>query len=150
MAKTKRYLEPVIDLLLDKKENNETFNLPEGFKFIQKTTVKYNSRLAPHFMDILGESKFICYQVLEDIIFQIFNSSILEPYVEVSLDKDIRIEPEKIKKWSPGMYKAYIELDPKYKKIGIDCADALEDGIKKMLKIQKKGLLNLQSPFEKD
>jgi hypothetical protein len=149
LAKTKRYLEPVIDLLLDKKENNETFNLPEGFKFIQKTTVKYNSRLAPHFMDILGESKFICYQVLEDIIFQIFNSSILEPYVEVSLDKDIRIEPEKIKKWSPGMYKAYIELDPKYKKIGIDCADALEDGIKKMLKIQKKGLLNLQSPYEK-
>ena len=47
------------------------------------------------------------------------------------------------------MYKAYIELDPKYKKIGIDCADALEDGIKKMLKIQKKGLLNLQSPYEK-
>ena len=117
LVKTKKTLEPVVELLLEKKENNERFNLPEGFKFIQKTTVKYNSRLAPHFMDILGESKFICYQVLEDIIFQIFNSSILEPYVEVSIDKDVVIEPERIKKWSPGMYKAYIELDPKYKKI---------------------------------
>ena len=139
LVKTKKILEPVIDLLLDKKENNEPFNLPEGFKFIQKTTVKYNSRLAPHFMDILGESKFVCYQVLEDIIFQIFNSSILEPYVEVNIEKDILIQPEKLKKWSPGMYKAYIELDPQYNKIGIDVADILEQGIKKILKDKNKG-----------
>ena len=148
LVKTKKIMEPVVELLLDKKENNEPFNLPEGFKFIQKTTVKYNSRLAPHFMDILGESKFICYQVLEDIIFQIFNSSILEPYVEVSIDKDVVIEPEKIKKWSPGMYKAYIELDPKYKKIGIDVADILEQGIKKILKDKNKGKY-LISPYDK-
>ena len=148
LVKTKKTLEPVVELLLDKKENNERFNLPEGFKFIQKTTVKYNSRLAPHFMDLLGESKFICYQVLEDIIFQIFNSSILEPYVEVSIDKDVVIEPEKLKKWSPGMYKAYIELDPKYKKIGIDVADILEDGIKKILKGKNKGN-PIISPYDK-
>ena len=148
LVKTRKKLEPVIDLLLEKKENNETFNLPEGFKFIQKTTVKYNSRLAPHFMDILGESKFVCYQVLEDIIFQIFNSSILEPYVEVSIDKDILIEPEKIKKWTPGMYKAYIELDPQYKKIGVDVADVLEKGLKKVLKGNKTAN-HLISPYEK-
>ena len=148
LVKTKKILEPVVELLLDKKENNERFNLPEGFKFIQKTTVKYNSRLAPHFMDILGESKFICYQVLEDIIFQIFNSSILEPYVEVSIDKDVVIEPERIKKWSPGMYKAYIELDPKYKKIGVDVADILEDGIKKILKGKNKTSSRI-SPYDK-
>ena len=148
LVKTRKKLEPVIDLLLEKKENNETFNLPEGFKFIQKTTVKYNSRLAPHFMDILGESKFVCYQVLEDIIFQIFNSSILEPYVEVSIDKDILIEPEKIKKWTPGMYKAYIELDPQYKKIGVDVADVLEKGLKKVLK-GNKTTKYLISPYEK-
>ena len=148
LVKSKKYLEPVIDLLLDKKENNERFNLPEGFKFVQKTTVKYNSRLAPHFKDILGESKYICYQVLEDIIFQIFNSSILEPYVEVSIDKDVVIEPEKIKKWSPGMYKAYIELDPKYKKIGVDVADVLESGLKKILKNKNKGD-NMISPYDK-
>ena len=148
LIKTKKQLEPVFDILLDKKENNEPYNLPEGFKFVQKTTVKYNSRLAPHFMDILGEAKFICYQVLEDIIFQIFNSSILEPYVEVSMDKDIVIEPEKIKKWSTGMYKAYIELDPKYKKIGIDVADILEEGLKKIIKPKNKGI-NFMSPYEK-
>ena len=149
LVKTKKNLEPVIDLLLDKKENNEKFNLPEGFRFIQKTTVKYNSRLAPHFKDILGESKYICYQVLEDIIFQIFNSSILEPYVEVSIDKEVVIEPEKIKKWSPGMYKAYIELDPKYKKIGIDVADILEQGIKKIIKSNNNKGNNLISPYDK-
>jgi len=148
LIKTKKTLEPVIDLLLDKKENNEKFNLPEGFKFIQKTTVKYNSKLSPKFKDILGESKFICYQVLEDIIFQIFNSSIIEPYVEVSLDKDVIIEPEKIKKWSPGMYKAYIELDPQYKKSGVEIADILEDGIKKILKGKNK-TLNMVSPYDK-
>ena len=148
LIKTKKQLEPVFDILLDKKENNEPYNLPEGFKFVQKTTVKYNSRLAPHFMDILGEAKFICYQVLEDIIFQIFNSSILEPYVEVSMDKDIVIEPEKIKKWSTGMYKAYIELDPKYKKIGIDVADILEEGLKKIIKPKNKGI-NFMSPYDK-
>ena len=99
-------------------------------------------------MDLLGESKFICYQVLEDIIFQIFNSSILEPYVEVSIDKDILIEPEKIKKWTSGMYKAYIELDPQYKKIGIDCCDVLEKGLKKILKEKNKGM-QLISPYDK-
>ena len=148
LIKTKKQLEPVFDILLDKKENNEPYNLPEGFKFVQKTTVKYNSRLAPHFMDILGEAKFICYQVLEDIIFQIFNSSILEPYVEIGMDKDIVIEPEKIKKWSTGMYKAYIELDPKYKKIGIDVADILEEGLKKIIKPKNKGI-NFMSPYDK-
>ena len=61
-------------------------DLPEGFKFIQKTTVKYNSRLAPHFMDILGESKFICYQVLEDIIFQIFLSPYRLDYLYIELN----------------------------------------------------------------
>ena len=151
-AKTKKKLEPVMNLLLEKKENKEKFNLPEGFKFIQKTSVKYNSRLAPHFIDILGESKYICYQVLEDIIFQVFNSSILEPYVEVSLDKEIILEPEKLKKWSPGMYKAYIELNPKYKKIGIEIADILEEGLKKIVKKTGGGgggEFLLLAPYEK-
>jgi len=72
----------------------------------------------------------------------------LEPYVEVSIDKDVVIEPERIKKWSPGMYKAYIELDPKYKKIGVDVADILEDGIKKILKGKNK-TINRISPYDK-
>ena len=132
--KLRKTMEPVIDLLLDKKENNEPYNLPEGFKFVQKTNVKYNSRLAPHFLTILGEAKFVCYQVLEDIIFHIFNSSIIEPYVEKSIDNDIELEPEKVHKWTKGMYKAYIEMGKEYEKTGMEAADALEEGFKKIMK----------------
>jgi hypothetical protein len=132
--KIRKKMEPVIDLLLDKKENNEPYNLPEGFKFVQKTNVKYNSRLAPHFLNILGEAKFVCYQVLEDIIFHIFNSSIIEPYVEKSIDNDIELEPEKVHKWTTGMYKAYIEMGKEYEKTGMEAADALEEGFKKIMK----------------
>ena len=71
--KKRNNMQPVIDLLLEKKRNKEPFNLPEGFKFVKKTNVKYNSRLAPHFLEILGEGNFICYQILEDILFHISN-----------------------------------------------------------------------------
>ncbi len=145
----RKKMEPVIDLLLEKKENKEPYNLPEGFKFVQRTNVKYNSRLAPHFLKILGESKFICYQVLEDIIFHIFNSSIIEPYVEISIDDDIELEPEKMHKWTPGMHKAYIELDKEYNKIGIEAADALEEGFKKILKGKNKNGESILHPYEK-
>ena len=46
------------------------------------------------------------------------------------------------------MYKAYIELDPQYKKIGIDCCDVLEKGLKKILKEKNKGM-QLISPYDK-
>ena len=142
-------MEPAIDFLLEKKENKEPYNLPEGFKFVQKTNVKYNSRLAPHFLEILGESKFICYQVLEDIIFHIFNSSIIEPYVEISNDEEIELEPEKIHKWTPGMHIAYIEMGKEYNKIGIEVADALEEGFKKMLKGKNSKGEDIIHPYER-
>ena len=145
----RKKMEPVIDLLLEKKENKEPYNLPEGFKFVQKTNVKYNSRLAPHFLEILGESKFICYQVLEDIIFHIFNSSIIEPYVEISNDEEIELEPEKMHKWTPGMHIAYIEMGKEYNKIGIEVADALEEGFKKMLKGKNSKGEDIIHPYER-
>jgi len=148
-AQMRKKMEPVIDLLLDKKENKEPYNLPEGFKFVQRTNVKYNSRLAPHFLEILGESKFVCYQVLEDIIFHIFNSSIIEPYVEISIDDDIELEPEKIHKWTPGMHMAYIEMGKEYNKIGIEVADTLEEGFKKIIKGKNKNGENILHPYEK-
>ena len=129
---------PVIDYLLTLKEDKEPFNLPEGFKFITKTSVKYNSRLAPHFLDILGEGNYICYQVLEDIIFNIFNSSTIEPYVEVSTQETVEIEPEKLHNWTPDLTMAYIDLDKKYKFHGMFAADTLEDGLRKILKKYKK------------
>ena len=56
-------MQPVIELLKEKKMNKEEFNLPEGFKFMVKTKVKYNNRLPPHFVDIIGESSYICYEI---------------------------------------------------------------------------------------
>ena len=124
----------VIDYLLQLKEDNEQFNIPEGFKFAKNTYVKYNCRLAPHMQNYLGESKFICYQVLEEIIYDSCKSSILEPYVEISTEDVVEIEPEKIHNWSPGLTMAYIDLDKSLKFHGIFAADALEDGIRKILK----------------
>ena len=144
----RKKMKPVINLLLDKKANNEPYNLPEGFKFINKTKVKYNSFLPQHFLNILGESKFICFQVLEEIIFNIFNSSIIEPYVESKVEDDIELEPEKIHKWTPEVHMAYIEMDKEYNKIGIEVADALEEGFKKLLKGKNKNGEIIIHPLE--
>lgn len=138
IAFLKKKYEEVIALLLQLKRDKEPFNMPEGFKFLTKTSVKYNSRLAPHFLDILGEGKYVCYQVLEDILFHIFNSSIIEPYVEVFIEETVEIEPEKLRNWSPGITMAYILLDKKYKFHGMFAADALEDGLRKIFKIKIK------------
>ena len=147
--KIRKKMEPVIELILEKKEKNEPYNLPEGFKLVKKTKVKYNSRLAPHFLDILGESKFICFQILEDIIFHTFNSSIIEPYVETNVEDDIELEPEKIHKWTPGMHIAYVEMGKDDNKLGIQVADILEDGFKKFMKGKNKDGENILHPYEK-
>ena len=113
---------------------NEHFNIPDGFKFVKNTYVKYNCRLAPHMQEYLGENKWICYQILEEIIYDACKSSIIEPYVEITNEEEIVIEPEKIHNWSPGLTMAYIDLDKNLKFHGIFAADALEDIIKKILK----------------
>ena len=138
VALLKRQYEPVINYLLELKEDKDSFVMPEGFQIVKKTNVKYNSRLAPHFLDILGEGKYVCYQILEDILFHIFNSSIIEPYVEVFDGETVDIDPEKIRNWSPELTMAYIDLDKKYKLEGMFAADAIEDGIRKLF---KKGIL---------
>ena len=124
----------VIDYLLQLKECKEQFNLPDGFKFTTNTYVRYNCRLAPHMKDYIGESKFICYQILEEIIYGACKSSILEPYVEINNEDSVEIEPDKIHNWSPGLTIAYIDLNKNLKFYGLFAADALEDGINKMLK----------------
>ena len=129
-TKKKNMMQPVIDLLLEKKMNKEEFNLPEGFKFTVKTKVKYNNRLPPHFIDLFGESTYICYELIEEIIFNIFNSSIIEPYVKLNAEEDVVIEPDKVHKWTPEVTKCYIEMGKEYKKYGMIACDALEDGFK--------------------
>ena len=130
----KKKYKRVIEYLLQLKEDKEEFNIPEGFKFITKTFVKYNYRLAPHMIDYLGESRYICYEILEEIIFDACNSSFIEPYVEVYTSEEVEIEPEKIHHWSPDLTMAYIDLDEGLRFHGIFAADALEDGIRKILK----------------
>ena len=77
---------------------------------------------------------YICYQVLEDILFHIFNSSIIEPYVEISTEETVEIEPEKLHNWTPDLTMAYIDLDKKLKFQGMFAADAIEDGLRKIIK----------------
>ena len=127
-------MQPVIELLKEKKTNKEEFNLPEGFKFMVKTKVKYNNRLPPHFVDIIGESSVICYEIIEEIIFDIFNSSIIEPYVKLLAEEDVIIEPDKLHRWTPEVTKCYIEMGKEYKKYGMIACDALEDGFKNYFK----------------
>ena len=133
-TKKKNMMQPVIELLKEKKINKEEFNLPEGFKFTVKTKVKYNNRLPPHFVDIIGEGAYICYELLEEIIFNIFNTSTIEPYVKLDAEEDIIIEPDKIHKWTPEVTKCYIEMGKEYKKYGMIACDALEEGFKNYFK----------------
>ena len=133
-TKKKNMMQPVIELLKEKKMNKEEFNLPEGFKFTVKTKVKYNNRLPPHFVDIIGEGAYICYELLEEIIFNIFNTSTIEPYVKLDAEEDIIIEPDKIHKWTPEVTKCYIEMGKEYKKYGMIACDALEEGFKNYFK----------------
>ena len=132
--KKKNNMKPVIDLLLELKENKEDFNLPEGFKFTIKTKVNYNKKLDSQFCELLGEGNYICYQIIEDIIFNIFNTSIIEPFVNLDAEEDVIIEPDKIHKWTPEVTIAYIEMGKEYKNYGMIACDALEDGFKNYFK----------------
>ena len=129
----KKY-QQVIQYILELRRKKEQFNMPEGFKIVKKTTVKYKYRLAPHMLDYLGEARFICYQILEEVIFDSCKSSMIEPYIDVNSFETLEIEPEKVHNWSAGLTLAYINLDKRLKLYGMFAADALEEGIKKILK----------------
>ena len=149
IMKKKKPMQPVIDLLLEKKENKEPFNMPEGFKFAIKTKVRYNHRLAPHFCEILGEANYICYEIIEEIIFNIFNTSIIEPYVNLDAEEDVIIEPEKLHRWTPAVTMAYIEMDKEYKQYGMIACDALEDGFKNYFRGKNINGETIVHPLEK-
>ena len=108
--------------------------MPEGFKIVKKTQVRYNYRLQNYMADYIGEPNLICYQIIEEIIFSVCQSSLIEPYVEVDDYETVEIEPEKIHNWSAGLTMAYMDLDKDLQFYGIFAADALEDGIRKMLR----------------
>ena len=132
--KTRKKMQPVINLLLYNKENNIPYNLPEGFKFNLKGEVKFKKNLPQYFIELLGESKVICYELVEEIIFNIFNSSIIEPTIELDSVEEVIIEPEKIHKWTPEVTMAYVEMGKDLKKYGMIACDAFEEGYKNFLK----------------
>ena len=149
VVKKKNPMQPVINLLLELKDNDESFNMPEGFKFGIKTKVRYNNRLAPHFCKILGEGRYICYEIIEDIIFNIFKTSIIEPYVNLEAEDEVIIEPEKVHKWTPEVTKQYIKMGKEYKIFGMAACDALEDGLRNFLKGKNINCENIIHPFQK-
>ena len=129
----KKY-QKVINYIFDLRSDKQPFNMPEGFKIVRKTDVKYNYRLATHISEYIGENRLICYQIIEEIIFDSCNSSLIEPYLEVDDYDDVEIEPEKVHNWSAGLTMAYMDLDKPLAFYGMFAADALEEGIRKMLK----------------
>ena len=143
--KLNRKMKPVIDLIKQKltnpiDEEDSYFNMPPGFKIAEKTSVVYNCRLPPHFLSFLSEGKYICYELVEEILFNILNSSTIEPYVKVSKGDNIEIEPGTIKRWTPGMTIAYVKLDTEYEKSGIEVADCLDDAMRRFFKgVDKNG-----------
>jgi hypothetical protein len=44
--------------------------------------------LPQYFLNIFGKSKFICFQVLEEFIYNWFDLSIIEPYAESKVGDD--------------------------------------------------------------
>ena len=151
--KLNRKMKPVIDLIKQKMlhpidENDSYFNMPPGFKIQEKTSVLYNCRLPPHFVSFLGEGKYVCYELVEEIIFKILNSSTIEPYVKIAKGDEIEIEPGTIKHWTPGMTIAYVKLDTEYEKSGIEVADCLEDAMRKYFKGIKLNGEKMQSQKE--
>ena len=129
----KRFL-PIFDYIKQKIELNENYNLPPGIKIIEVTNVKYKNRTPNNFINLLGESTIICYEILEEIIFNRFNSSIIEPFVLIKKDIDFEIDFQSLKKWSNFLTFNYINLDSKYQKEGIDVCDILEEGLEKLSK----------------
>lgn len=141
--KLNKRLKPVVDLIKQKltnpkDENDSYFNMPPGFKILNKISVVYNCRLAPHFLEFLGEAKFVCYELIEEILFNILNSSTLEPYVKVNKYSDVVLEPGVVKNWSNAVTIAYVNLDDQYEKSGIEVADCLEDGLRRLCKGKDK------------
>ena len=135
--KTQKALQPVLDLINQKlrnpkDEDDQYFNMPPGFKIQHKTSVKYNYRLPLFLYDVIGESKFICFELVEEIFYKAFKSSTLEAFVKVNKYDELVIETGELRYWSKDVTIAYMNLDQEYEEIGKECADCLEAMLKKL------------------
>ena len=141
---------PVLNLINEKRKEKEQFNLPPGFKIIKKEKVEYNNQLPTSIINLIGESKYISYQIINNIILNLFNSSSIESYVQINNKDIIEIDPLKIHKWSIDLTLSYINLNTDLKKEGIEVADILEEKLNLMFKGKDKDGNKILHPIEKN
>ena len=85
--------------------------LPPGFKYKKTTNVKFESKIPDFLKKQLGESKSIVIEILDNLLSKIFNSHIIESFVKVSQDLELR-QTEK-PNWCLGTFLAYAKMEKK-------------------------------------
>ena len=138
LSKIYKKMKPVLKLIKYNLNNKINFNLPPGFKIIKKTDVLYHDKFSQNILNILGESKYICYKIIKEIIFKAYESNIFESYVDFYNYEDIEIDPLNIHNWNSQMTIYYMNLNSEYKKIGIEVCDVLNDELNKFCKGKDK------------
>ena len=133
-SKYKKYLNILKHLKnnLDIKTGEINVLLPPGFKIVQKTEIIQKSKIPKPMLRNFTESYVICLSLINDFISDILNEGVLEKYIKIKKIYDIEIELSMVHQWSENLMISYSFL-PKYlEKYGIDAADALENGLKKL------------------
>ena len=133
-SKYKKYLNILKHLKnnLDIKTGEINVLLPPGFKIVQKTEIIQKSKVPKPMLRNFTESYVICLSLINDFISDILNEGVLEKYIKIKKIYDIEIELSMVHQWSEYLMISYSFL-PKYlEKYGIDAADALENGLKKL------------------
>ena len=97
---------------LDKEKGilNNNISLPPGFKIVLKTDIKYVQNFPKILNSNFMENYKICYEILNEIIEKISNSSILENKVEIIKYYDIEIDYNLLKNWSNVIYLNYAKI----------------------------------------
>lgn len=123
---------------------NRVVLLPPGYKKKLTTKVEFDHSLNKDFaLKFLSEAQIICYELLDEIIRNKFNTSIIEPSVKVLNYFQVVEEPiDPKKKWCDKIAITYSMMDKANEFIGKDVGDLLED----MLKAIDKGWTGLERP----
>lgn len=149
-------MRPVINLIKQKlrhpiDDTDSDFNMPPGFNITEKTSVVYNCRLAPHFLTFMSEAQYISYELIEEIIFNCFNSSTLEPYVKITKTDEIEINPGMIKPWSKDLTISFLGLSSDYEESAVEVTDCMYHMLKTFCKGRDKmGLIKVPPLIEKE
>ena len=140
-SKIKKFLKSKLNI------NNGNINalLPPGFKVVQKSNSYFFKQFPKQLNKIFNESTIICYSLLDDILLKCLNykHGIMENYIKIEKKFDIEIDSGNIRPWSQDLMIAYSSLPKTYSSIGIEVANLLEEGLRKIslgknIEIRKK------------